>query len=46
MTILKSKWGPSGRNSDIGKALNKILCNTWLREIGEGHDDNQGAKAK
>jgi hypothetical protein len=31
-------------SNDTGKDLNKILCNTWLREIGEGPDeDNQGA---
>jgi hypothetical protein len=30
-------------SNDVGEALNKRMCDTWLKEIGEGPDDNQGA---
>ena len=27
--------------TNIGERLNKVLCDIWLNEIGEGQDDNE-----
>ena len=32
-------------SNETGKALNKILADSWLKEIGEDPEDNQGALA-